>query len=114
MIGIDIEKVERFKEFNKTKLERIFTKNELEYAFKYENPYTHIAGMWCAKEAFIKAVKDKTISLKTIEILHVENGAPYIKITPQLEKCLTKENCLKIDISISHTNEDAIAIVEIN
>ena len=35
MIGIDIEKVERFKDFNKTKLARIFTKQEIDYCYSF-------------------------------------------------------------------------------
>ena len=85
MIGVDIEKVERFKEFNKTKLSRIFTRQEIEYCYSFSKPYTHIAGIWCVKEAFIKACKDKTIPVKDIEVKHNENGAPYIEITKKLE-----------------------------
>ena len=59
MVGIDIEKVDRFKDFNKTKLSRIFTKQEIEYCFSFSNPLPHIAGIWCAKEAFVKAMKNK-------------------------------------------------------
>lgn len=114
MIGIDLEKVERFKKFNKTELNRIFTKNEIEYAFKFENPYTHIAGMWCVKEAFIKCLKNKKIPLKKIEVLHDENGAPNINISNFLEEFFLKENCSFVDVSISHTDDIACAVVEIN
>lgn len=113
MIGIDIEKVERFKAFNKTKLNRIFTKNEIDYVFKFENPTIHIAGIWCAKEATIKCLKNKNIPLKKIEILHEENGAPYINLTPSFEEFLIPNNCSFIDVSISHTDDDACAVVEI-
>ncbi len=113
MIGIDIEKVSRFKEIKKTQLTKIYTKKELEYCFKFENPYTHLAGMWCTKEAFIKAIKNKNVPLKTIEILHQENGAPYINITKELEEYISEEYS-NIDISITHTDEIACAVVEIN
>ena len=113
MIGIDIEKIERFKNFNDTQLNRIFTKNEIEYAFSYKEPYSHLAGMWCVKEAFIKAIKIKEIPLKKIEILHNKDGSPYIEITKNLEQYFIDKNCSYIDISISHTDETAVAVVEI-
>lgn len=113
MIGIDIEKIERFKNLNKTQQAKIYTKKELEYCHKFDNPYPHLAGMWCVKEAFIKATKNKNVPLKTIEILHQTNGAPYINISKDLEEYLN-ENCSNIDISISHTDDVACAVVEIN
>lgn len=110
MIGIDIEEIERFKKLNKKELSRIFTKAELEYCLKFAEPYSHIGGMWCVKEAVIKALKNKEIVLKDIEVLHKENGAPYLN-----EKKINKyiNNYNSIDISISHNNSQAIAIVEI-
>lgn len=113
MIGIDIEEVERFKSFTKTKLARIFTAQEIEYCFKFNEPYTHIAGIWCVKEAFIKAVKRKDVPVKNIEVKHYENGAPYIEITPKLEPYFLEHNASYIDISISHTDKTAVGIVQI-
>lgn len=113
MIGIDIEKVERFKVFKKTQLSKIFTKKEIEYCYSFANPYTHIAGMWCVKEAFIKATKNKNVPPKTIEVLHYDNGAPYINITRDIEEFLIDENSSNIDVSITHTDEYACAVVEI-
>lgn len=113
MIGIDIEKIERFEKFNKKELNRIFTKKEIEYCNKYSQSYSHFAGMWCVKEAFIKALKNKTISLKDIEVLHNEDNSPYINITKKLEGYLIDTNYGYIDISISHTNEYATAVVQI-
>lgn len=113
MIGIDIEKIERFKSFNQKQLSRIYTKNELDYANKFSEPYSHLAGMWCVKEAFIKAIKDPTIPYKKIEILHNENKVPAINETKEIQKILEKINCNKIDISISHTIDTSCAVVEI-
>lgn len=113
MIGIDIEKIERFKKLTKTQQARIYTKKELEYCAKFDNPYPHLAGMWCVKEAFIKATKNKNVPLKSIEVLHKTSGAPYLNITKELEEYLSEEYSY-IDISITHTDEIACAVVEIN
>ena len=55
-IGIDIIEAERFKGMDNAKLERMFSHREVEY-FKRKNfaPET-IAGIFCAKEAFFKAL----------------------------------------------------------
>ena len=113
MIGIDIEKIDRFRGFKKSELNRIFTKNEIDYANKFADPFVHFAGMWCSKEAFIKCVKNRNIPLKTIEILHTNDGCPYINVSEDLEEYLIEDNCGCIDLSISHTDIIACAIVEI-
>jgi len=113
MVGIDIEKVDRFKDFNKTKLSRIFTKQEIEYCFSFSNPLPHIAGIWCAKEAFVKAMKNKQIPLKDIEIMHDKTGAPFVHISKKLEQFFCENNASFVDVSISHTETDAVAVVQI-
>lgn len=110
MIGIDIEEIERFKSLTKKELSRIYTNSELEYVFSFAEPYSHLGGMWCVKEAVIKALKNKAIALKNIEVLHHENGAPYLNEV-KLKKYL--EEYSYIDISISHTNQNVVAVVEI-
>jgi len=110
MIGVDIEKVERFKNLTDKELRRIFTDSELEYVFSFSEPYSHIGGMWCVKEAVIKALKNKSIPLKNIEVLHKENGEPYLN-NEKIRKYI-KEFSL-IDISISHNDTDVVAVVQI-
>ncbi len=111
-VGIDIEEISRFE--NKTLekdlkfLHRIFTKNEIEYCFKYKNPSSHLAVRFCAKEAAVKALcnlKNKKISLNKIEILNRENGVPCLKILDDEFKDLN------FQISLSHEKSKAIAIV---
>lgn len=110
MIGIDIENVERFKNLNEKELKRIFTEKELEYCLKFKSPYEHLGGMWCIKEATIKALKNKNIKLKDIEILHDSNGAPYLN-KEKISKYLMEYSV--VDISISHTNSFVVGVVQI-
>lgn len=106
MIGIDILKINRFKKINKidfTFWDKFFTKEEWEYAFLQSNFYERLAGIFAAKEAVIKADAKRTIkTFDQIEIKHLKNGCPYAKI-------LTKSD-LKINISISHEKNIAIAV----
>ncbi len=109
-IGVDIEDISRFKNKKPEFLERIFTKQELDYCFKNKYPERHLAARFCAKEAVIKALSglyQKTLPLKQIEILKNKNSAPYVNI--QIEE-LQK---YKIHLSISHEKEKAIAFVTV-
>ena len=88
MIGIDIEQVDRFKKLKPHLIERVYTKSEIDYCVLRANSYIHFAGMWCAKEAVVKALNDLSLAVSEIEILHQPNGAPYINITPKLKAYL--------------------------
>ena len=109
-IGIDIEKVQRFK--NKTLekdfhfLTTIFTDAELEYSFSDCHYAQHLCARFCAKEATIKALSSlglNNISLKDIEIVNNKEGVPQLKIKNYKE--------IKTKVSLSHTIDNAIAFV---
>lgn len=102
MIGIDIISVSKIKEKSNKFLRKIFTSNELSYAFKKENPYQTLAGIFALKEAVIKAYNLDIIYLKEakIEVLH-EKNRPYILICGEICEC---------EVSISHDDGRAIAI----
>lgn len=106
--GCDIEDILRFENKNQKFLDRIFTKNELEYCLKSKNQAQHLAARYCAKEAVVKAlsnVYDKTIPYNKIEILKNANGSVYVNILiDELKK-------LDFSLSISHEKQKAIAFV---
>jgi holo-[acyl-carrier protein] synthase len=112
-VGIDIFEVERIKRFiSEEKLSRIFTKHELDY-FKTKNwaPET-VAGHYCAKEAFFKAVGTGITSISKlleIEIKHEQRGAPLY----HLSYTLINEyhlNTSILNLSISHIKTMAVAV----
>ena len=102
MIGIDIISVSKIKEKSDKFLRKIFTSNELSYAFKKENSYQTLAGIFALKEAVIKAYNLDITYLKEakIEVLHKKNR-PYISINSKICEC---------DVSISHDDGKAIAV----
>jgi len=110
-IGIDIEKVERFCEFQKTErnpfLELTFTVTELSYCFDQARPAEHLAGRFAAKEAVIKALANVTgnaMAHNEIEIERNKKGAPVVTL---LQSELPDWD---IKVSISHTNDTAVAV----
>lgn len=97
-IGTDIIRISRIeKSIKKNSFkEAVFTADEIAYAKKSET----FAGMFAAKEAYLKAVGTGiNCRLNAIEILHNERGKPYINGV---------KNC---DVSISHDGDYAAATV---
>ena len=100
-VGIDIQDIEPVKRFIGTnKMTRIFTASELEYIAKKAHSPLTVAGMFCAKEAFFKAL-GTGIDIKKlleVEIRHTPLGAPYYSNDPSAI------------LSISHTKTTAVAV----
>ena len=111
MIGIDIEKINRFDHWTDEGFERIFSKNEIEYCNSYENKLEHFCGFFCVKEAFVKALGDTGLHYSEIEVLHDEEGKPYINKTHYINSILREHFKSRIEISISHCKEYATAVV---
>jgi len=106
-IGIDIEEISRFSKikFQKrtTFYKKIFTEKEIQYCMNKKNPYQHFAVRFCAKEAAIKALQNKKINLKDIEVV-LQDNIPSL-ILP---------NGKKGYVSLSHTKKYAVAVVLTN
>ena len=117
MLGIDIIEVERIEKNlqNPSFLQKILSKEEIEYVNQFKDKISHIAGFFCVKEAVMKALEDcKNIAFKDIEVLHNANGKPYVKLYGKALEVFEKQNCKSIEISISQTKTVATAICIIN
>ncbi len=106
-IGTDIVEVSRFNEniCNDNFMKRVFTSNERKYIG--DKPY-RAAGMFCAKEAFSKAVGTGLVgfSLTEVEVCHDEKGKPYYRL---YARALEKYGNLTFQLSISHEKTFAVA-----
>ncbi len=112
-VGIDIETISRFNNFidDFNKLNKIYTKNEQCYVNQFSDKLTHLAGLFCAKEAVVKALKvgfGKFISPIDVEILHKEDGSVFVN--RENTKLLTILKNRDLDVSISHSQNIATAI----
>lgn len=113
MVGNDIIEVERIKDsiekLGEKFIKRIYTENEIEYCEKTKNmKYQHYAARFAAKEAIFKALStliiDKfKLEWTDFEVLNNEQGRPYVNVLN-----LDIPN-VKIDVSLSHIKEYAIA-----
>jgi len=104
-VGSDILQLKKFKRsFQKCpqKFERdIFFEPELK-----NQEMSHLAGIFSAKEAVIKALDLKAGSWKFIEIENAKSGKPFIKFNSSL----TQKNIESCDLSISHHGDYVIAV----
>ena len=107
--GVDIVDADRIKissdKYKNRFLDKIFSKNEQSYCNSKYNSHIHYAGKFAAKEAVMKSIyssgENKNISFISITILNDENGIPEVFINGFKKK--------NIKISISHTNNQAVA-----
>lgn len=122
LVGIDVLDVVRMEKFvqNEHFLEKYFTPYEIEYVTKNNRQTLSLAGIFSAKEAFLKALGigiGGGINLNDIEIRHEESGKPYLQVISSKGQIMLKTmNVTDIQISISHSDEMAtsICIIETN
>ncbi|MCL2851127.1 MAG: 4'-phosphopantetheinyl transferase superfamily protein [Firmicutes bacterium] len=120
-IGIDIQVVREFMH-----MEKIFSLYEIDYIKKkgINQPQT-ATGIYCAKEAFFKALGTGILhsKLPQIEVLHDEHGMPYYKIkdiklfNQLISETKTPDSVRQsmpviptLALSISHTGDLAVAV----
>ena len=116
MIGIDIVEVERIKHSlkNKNFVNKILTSQEINYVSQFKDKEAHIAGFFACKEAVMKALEDcKQIGFSEIEILHKDNGKPYVELYGKAKEVFIAQNLNNIEVSISQTNNYACAVCQI-
>ena len=111
-IGIDIAEVGRIKRAAGSErfVARVFSEEERAiFAERKNNPQT-IAGRFCVKEAFGKALGTGicAFDLREVSTLNDDAGAPYLKLTGKALELLGNR---KTSVSISHTKEYATAAV---
>lgn len=112
-IGVDICDIRKLKtaiKRNSKFVTRVFSDAEIKYCKTKKNNILHFAGKFAAKEAFIKAVSNKSIKLPDIEIINDKNGRPDIKLTQKIKQILKKKKAKRINLSISHTDSTAVAV----
>jgi len=86
-LGTDIVNIKRLEKVLKNKdnrfKARIFSKSEILYCDKKNNPFPHYAKRYAAKEALSKALGTgirKGVNFKDIEISNNNHGKPFIKL----------------------------------
>lgn len=100
-VGTDIVEIERLKE--KPDLwKRFLSGKELLWLEKFRFKEEHIAGIWAAKEALVKALDDASIDFRSVTVAHSESGKPFFED-------IAVDGVLHL--SISHERKFATAVV---
>lgn len=110
--ALDIVRVQKFIE-NERFLNKFFTDYEVKYITSTINKTMRMAGIFCAKEAFLKALGiglKNGISLNEIEVNHDKNGKPFIILSENAKKLIKMMNITDVQISISHTHTTSYAV----
>ena len=117
-IGVDLVENKRIKKLinNKSFLNRIYGKNEINFAKKKINKINFYAKRFAAKESFAKSLgtgfKNK-LNFKDIEILNDKNGQPYLFFSGKTKDYVCKrERSLggNLNFSISMSDEPPYAL----
>lgn len=112
--GVDMIKISRLVEIQpaiKARfLSRVYTLTELE---ECQDLPQSLAGKFAAKEAVAKALGCGIgpVSWQEIEILHGPQGEPLLSLNGQAQVLALSQGLTEWSISISHTQEYAIAMV---
>jgi holo-[acyl-carrier protein] synthase len=104
-IGTDIVEVERFRSMDQNTpfLQRVFSKEEIEYCMGYSTPAPHLAATFAGKEAVVKALEKRaSVQVSDIEILRTTEGIPFVRLKSPVD--------LEIAISLSHSESYAVAM----
>lgn len=124
-IGIDSIEIERFSHwpsYSHAQLRRIFSSHEIAHCLEIPlKSAERFAVRFAAREALWKALcqawPEHSASFlhmcRSIEVAHVKNGAPYFIINQEfLAHHLTAD--IKINLSLTHTQNNATAFVIIS
>lgn len=114
-IGVDIVKIQRFEKLisDEKFLNKVYSNYEINYIKqKGANATSAMAGLYCAKEAVLKAIGigiNGGIKLNEISIIHNNSGKPYVELNDKIISYLSKYDLKEIKISISHDKDYAIS-----
>lgn len=118
-IGVDIIEVEEVRRLiadsSGAFLHRTFTAAEIAYCQKKPmGMYQSYAGKLAAKEAFMKAMGtgwSKGLQWGDIEVLNDPIGKPFFLLSASAQCILEEKGGGEVALSISHTQDQAIAFV---
>lgn len=115
-IGVDIVSSSRvrdaLKRNEKAFLKFVFTRKEIEYAYRCQDAVSHLSVFFAAKEAVLKTFGTgwkRGVKLTDIEVLHTPGGKPEINLSGNARKIAQSLGVSKVLISLSFEDSYAIA-----
>ena len=115
-IGTDIVACARISRMLKDKrdefLQRVFTAQEVKYCEAAAKPAVHFAARFAAKEALMKALGTgwaEGVGFNQIGVVNREDGGPEYQLAGKALELLELSGGAKIWLSLSHTDDFAVA-----
>jgi len=116
--GVDIAEVTRIKaageRYGERFLNRVFTPEEIRYCTSKANTGERLAARFAAKEAGMKAIGTGLrhgVTWQDVEVVRQPGGRPGLRLTGKAAEFAAALGCKRIHLSLSHTEEHAIAHV---
>ena len=118
-LGVDIVECERIRRIvergDEAFLNRVFTRDERAYCSRMADPAPHYAARFAAKEAVAKALGTgigASAALAEIEVIRAASGTPAIRLHGSAAATAARLGLAGFRLSLSHTRELAIAVVQ--
>jgi holo-[acyl-carrier protein] synthase len=112
-IGIDLAEVERYR-FDERKLawfaRKVYTEEEMAYAFRKRHWAERLAGFYAAKEATRKAF-GHAIPWRWVGVTHERSGKPALHLFGKAHGLIAARGVNAIHLTITHTAATAAAVV---
>lgn len=116
MIGIDIIEIDRVKQIsNDAFLTKVFNESERSYIESKEHSPQTIAGLFCAKEAVLKALGSGIgdgCGFSQITVTHSASGQPQVELSGKCKELLLTMGTT-MHMSITHNKTTAVAVAVI-
>ena len=106
LTGIDLVDISDFEKSYKNGREN-FKKRVFHSAEIKNEELGHLAGVFAAIDAVMKALSLKPGSWLQITIRNKKDGRPFVTLTPKTTKKIKFQSC---DLSISHTEKVSVAV----
>ncbi|RKX27292.1 MAG: holo-[acyl-carrier-protein] synthase [Candidatus Zixiibacteriota bacterium] len=111
---VDVKRIQKQIESESGLEERVFTSDEIKYCKSKRYSAQHFAARFAAKEAFFKAIGigwRNGLAFIQIEICNDELGKPSLVLHSKAKDFIKDNNITGIQVSLSHTRDQACAIV---
>jgi len=116
--GIDVVEIARFRNVLERLKDRftfrVFTPGEIEFCLGHRDPAPHFAARFAAKEALFKALGTgwaQGVTWLDVEVHRERQGAPVMRLHGEAEKLSSSKGTTRVHLSLSHTEQWAVATV---
>lgn len=117
-LGLDVVDLERFsgvlERHGEALLRRVFRDGEVRATAAGGARVAHIAGLFAAKEAAMKALGSgwaQGVGFRQIEIARDESGAPRLELHDEARRRADRLGVERLHLSITHDGRTAAAVV---